>query len=255
MKCCDSLGHGARDVETLEDLHALQCISSSGTHSPLDICGVSTSPENFHLFPLSLEQTVRVFGKQRVQFEDVSGMRIWVAEKAPGGIRKLASHFRASVHGRFHYPCLRGRRQWGLALGAGHVRCYRVDLYPGHSLCGHPWIRGALRMITAEGQKLANHWSQYGHETLDSYLIQDVEHTSFNSQSVRSLSITCFRESSRIPSRTSFSTLPAPAICFRRTGKVCFPNFSRPCPTRIATAHSPCFSADDSASRGPNDFH
>ena len=75
--------HGARDVETLEDLHALQCISSSGTHSPLDICGVSASPEDFQLFPLSLEQTVQIFGKQRVQLEDVPDTGMWVAEKAP----------------------------------------------------------------------------------------------------------------------------------------------------------------------------
>lgn len=40
------------------------------------------------------------------------------------------------------------------------------------------------KMITAEGQKLADHWSRYGREHLDSYLIQDVEHRSINPQSV-----------------------------------------------------------------------
>lgn len=46
------------------------------------------------------------------------------------------------------------------------------------SLCKTP------EMITAEGQRLAQHWSRYGRDQLDSYLIQDVEHPSINPQSV-----------------------------------------------------------------------
>jgi SAM-dependent methyltransferase len=39
-------------------------------------------------------------------------------------------------------------------------------------------------MITAEGHKLARHWSRYSEDLLDSYLIQGVEHPSINPQSV-----------------------------------------------------------------------
>lgn len=39
-------------------------------------------------------------------------------------------------------------------------------------------------MITAEGEKLGRHWTQYGQDYLDSYLIQNVEHPSINPQSI-----------------------------------------------------------------------
>lgn len=38
--------------------------------------------------------------------------------------------------------------------------------------------------LTAEGKRLADHWSRYGREQLDSYLIQEVEHPAINPQSV-----------------------------------------------------------------------
>ncbi len=73
---------------TLDELRALQCISSSGTHSPLDICGVSTRPENHALFPLATEQVVRVFGKEQLQPEDVSGDQYYIDEKIPGAYER-----------------------------------------------------------------------------------------------------------------------------------------------------------------------
>lgn len=39
-------------------------------------------------------------------------------------------------------------------------------------------------MITLEGRRLAERWSRYGRSSLDSYLIQDVEHPGINPQSV-----------------------------------------------------------------------
>lgn len=40
------------------------------------------------------------------------------------------------------------------------------------------------RMITEEGKVLGNHWDRIGSDTLDRYLVQDVENPAFNPQSV-----------------------------------------------------------------------
>jgi hypothetical protein len=70
-------------VETLDELRALQCISSSGTHSPLDMYGVSNSPEDFKLCALTAEQTIKVFGNRHVQRTDVASMEMFIARAIP----------------------------------------------------------------------------------------------------------------------------------------------------------------------------
>lgn len=47
---------------TMEELEALRCLSTGGTHSILDISGVSLSRANGAIYPLSGESLVSLFG-------------------------------------------------------------------------------------------------------------------------------------------------------------------------------------------------
>ena len=58
-------------------------------------------------------------------------------------------------------------------------RCSRLGYLPYLAINHNVAI-----MITAEGEKLGRHWTQYGQDYLDSYLIQNVEHPSINPQSI-----------------------------------------------------------------------
>ncbi|WP_425397727.1 hypothetical protein [Aeoliella sp.] len=70
-------------VKTIDELRAMQCLSSSGTHSPLDISGVSEVPADFRLFPLTRQQIARTFGVDRVTLDHVSSMDMYVARAIP----------------------------------------------------------------------------------------------------------------------------------------------------------------------------
>ncbi len=70
-------------VETLEELRAMQCLSSSGTHSPLDMSGISDAPEDFKLYPLADDQILKVFGTSRVRYDDVASRDMFVARSLP----------------------------------------------------------------------------------------------------------------------------------------------------------------------------
>lgn len=70
-------------VKTIDELRAMQCLSSSGTHSPMDISGVSEVPADFRLFPLTRQQIARTFGVDRVTLDHVGSMDMYVARAIP----------------------------------------------------------------------------------------------------------------------------------------------------------------------------
>lgn len=73
------------EVSTLEELRAMQCVSSDGTHSPLDIFNVTDGPEDFSLCPMTSDQIVEVFGTRKVDRGEVAEMeKMYVACKIPG---------------------------------------------------------------------------------------------------------------------------------------------------------------------------
>jgi hypothetical protein len=80
-------------VDSFEELRAMQCLSSSGTHSPLDLYGISDSPKDFRLFPLTGEQIVKVFGKTRVDLADVSSMEMFVYRSIPAAYARWQGVF------------------------------------------------------------------------------------------------------------------------------------------------------------------
>ncbi|WP_254512726.1 hypothetical protein [Anatilimnocola floriformis] len=76
-------------VATLDDLRVLQCLSWDGTHSALDICDVADHAKSAHLFPLVEADRIAVFGKERVQFENVVNRRFLIGERRPGAYERL----------------------------------------------------------------------------------------------------------------------------------------------------------------------
>jgi hypothetical protein len=82
------------EVSTLEELRAMQCISSAGTHSPLDIFKVTEAPEDFGLCPMTSHQIVEVFGNPNVDRAAVAEMEtMYVACKLPGAYRRWQAVF------------------------------------------------------------------------------------------------------------------------------------------------------------------
>ena len=82
-----------KDLSTLDELRALQCISSSGTHSALDITSFAATPEDSGLLPLTASQVVEVFGKERVQQDDVSAMKMYVFDAIPDAYKRWQAVF------------------------------------------------------------------------------------------------------------------------------------------------------------------